>query len=33
VRVAQDRGYLENTMGDLKERLHFVNISTLGRQA
>jgi hypothetical protein len=30
VRATQDRGHLENTMSDLKARLQFVNISTLG---
>jgi hypothetical protein len=29
----QDRGYLENDMGDLKARWSFENINTLVRQA
>jgi hypothetical protein len=32
-RTAQDRGYLENAIGDLKARLSLENTNTLERQA
>jgi hypothetical protein len=33
MRTAQDRGYLEDAMGDLKARRSFKKINTLERQA
>jgi hypothetical protein len=33
VRTTQDRGYLENIIGDLKARMSLENINTLERQA
>jgi hypothetical protein len=32
VRTAQDKGYLENAIGDLKARLSLENTNTLERQ-
>jgi hypothetical protein len=32
MRTAQDRGYLENAIGDLKTRKSLKNINTLERQ-
>jgi hypothetical protein len=32
VRIAQDRGYLENAIGNLKARMSLENINTLERQ-
>jgi hypothetical protein len=33
VRAAQDRGYLENAIGDLKIKMSLENTNTLERQA
>jgi hypothetical protein len=33
MRTAQDRGYLENAIGDLKPRMSLENINTLEREA
>jgi hypothetical protein len=33
VRIAQDRGYLENAIGDLKAKMSLKNINILEKQA